>query len=142
MCIAPMIEIYASEPLLPGLTPFEVEIAISKLKKYKSPGRDQISGELIPAGGETILPEVGNKKELPDKWKESIFIPLYKEVDKTDLSKYHGILLLLVGIALSWTQATEFVCFVLSLLSTSYKILSNIPLSRLSPYTDEVIGGH
>jgi hypothetical protein len=30
----------------------------------------------------------------------------------------------------------------ISLLSTSYKILSNIILSRLSPYIDEIIGDH
>jgi hypothetical protein len=30
----------------------------------------------------------------------------------------------------------------MSLLSTSYKILSNILLSRLSPYIDEIIGSH
>jgi hypothetical protein len=28
------------------------------------------------------------------------------------------------------------------MLSTSYKILSNIPLSRLIPYADEIIGDH
>jgi hypothetical protein len=28
------------------------------------------------------------------------------------------------------------------LLSTSYKILPNIPLSRLIPYADEIIGNH
>jgi hypothetical protein len=30
----------------------------------------------------------------------------------------------------------------MSLLSTSYKIISNIFLSSLSPYTDEIIGDH
>jgi hypothetical protein len=30
----------------------------------------------------------------------------------------------------------------MSLLSTSYKILSNILLSRLSSYVDEIIGDH
>jgi hypothetical protein len=30
----------------------------------------------------------------------------------------------------------------ISLLSTSYKILSNILLSKLSPYVDEIIGDH
>jgi hypothetical protein len=30
----------------------------------------------------------------------------------------------------------------ISLLSTSYKILSNILLSRLTPYVDEIIGDH
>jgi hypothetical protein len=32
-----------------------VEIAIAKLKKYKSPGSDQIPTELIQAGGEKLL---------------------------------------------------------------------------------------
>jgi hypothetical protein len=32
-----------------------VEIAIAKLKKYKSPGSDQILAELIQAGGEILL---------------------------------------------------------------------------------------
>jgi hypothetical protein len=33
----------------------EVEIAIVKLKKYKSPGSDQIPAELIQAGEEILL---------------------------------------------------------------------------------------
>jgi hypothetical protein len=32
------IKIHTAEPLVPGCTPFEAEIAIAKLKKYKSPG--------------------------------------------------------------------------------------------------------
>jgi hypothetical protein len=32
----------------------EVEIAIAKLKRFKSPGSDQILAELIQAGGETL----------------------------------------------------------------------------------------
>jgi hypothetical protein len=52
-----------------------------------------------------------NKEELPDQWKESIIVPVHKKGDKTDCSNYRGI----------------------SLLSTLYKILSNILLSRLSP---------
>jgi hypothetical protein len=39
-------------------------------------------------------------KELPHQWEESIVMPVYKKVDKTDCSNYRGI----------------------SLLSTSYKI--------------------
>jgi hypothetical protein len=30
-----------------------IEIAVAKLKRYKSPGSDQILAELIQAGGET-----------------------------------------------------------------------------------------
>jgi hypothetical protein len=39
-------------------SPFEVEIAIAKLKRYKSPGSDQIPAELIQAGGETLQSEI------------------------------------------------------------------------------------
>jgi hypothetical protein len=35
-----------------------VEIAMAKLKKYKSPGSDQIPAELIQAGGEILLSEM------------------------------------------------------------------------------------
>jgi hypothetical protein len=61
---------------------------------------------------------IWNKEELPDQWKESIIVQIHEKGDKTDSSNYRGI----------------------SLLSTSYKILSNVLLSRLSPYTDEIIG--
>jgi hypothetical protein len=57
---------------------------------------------------------------MPDQWKESIIVPVHKTGDKTDCNNYCGI----------------------SLLSTSYKILSNILLSRLSPYIDEIIVDH
>jgi hypothetical protein len=39
------------EPLVPGPSPYEVEIAIAKLKTYKSSGSDKIPAELIQAGG-------------------------------------------------------------------------------------------
>jgi hypothetical protein len=89
------------------------------------PDSDEILAELIQAGGETLWPEIHelvnsiwNKEELPDQLKESIIGPIYKKSDKTDRSNYCGI----------------------SLLSTSYKILSNILLSRLRPYIDKIIG--
>jgi hypothetical protein len=47
-------------------------------------------------------------------------LPVYKKGDKTDCSNYRGI----------------------SLFSTTYKILSNILLSRLTPYAEEIIGDH
>jgi hypothetical protein len=45
------IEIHTAEPPVPGLSDFEVEISIAKLKKYKSPGSDQIPAELYQARG-------------------------------------------------------------------------------------------
>jgi hypothetical protein len=41
------IEIRTAEPLVLDPRPFEVEIAIAKLKMNKSPGSDQILAELI-----------------------------------------------------------------------------------------------
>jgi hypothetical protein len=63
---------------------------------------------------------IWSKEELPDQWKESIIVPVYKKGDKTDHSN----------------------CRRISLLSTLYKMLSNILLSRLSPYVDDIIGDH
>jgi hypothetical protein len=87
------------------------------LKRYKSPGSDGFPAELIQAGGEILrskihklISSILKKAELPDQWKEYIIIQIHKKGDKTDCNIYRGI----------------------SLLSNSYKILSNILLSRLS----------
>ena len=61
-----------------------------------------------------------NKEKLPGEWKESIIVPIYKKGDKTDCNNYRDI----------------------SLLQTTYKVLSNILLSRLIPYAEEVMGDH
>jgi hypothetical protein len=49
------VEVHMVEPLVPGPSCLEVEIAIAKLKKYKSPDSDQIPAELIQAGGSLII---------------------------------------------------------------------------------------
>jgi hypothetical protein len=54
---------------------------------------------------------------LPEGWKESIIVPIHKKGDKIDCSNYRGRLLL----------------------PTTYKILSNILLSRVTPYAEEII---
>jgi hypothetical protein len=41
--------IYTAESLVPEPSPFEAEIAITKMKKYKSAGSHQIPAELIQA---------------------------------------------------------------------------------------------
>jgi hypothetical protein len=46
------IEVPTAEPLVPGPSRLEVEVAIAKLKKYKSPGSNEIPAELIQAGGD------------------------------------------------------------------------------------------
>jgi hypothetical protein len=110
-------DIHTVEPLVPEPSLVEVEIAIGKLKSYKSPGTDNIPAELIKAGGESLYSEIHrlicsiwNKEELPQQWKESIIVPIHDKSDKTDFNNYRGI----------------------SLLSTAHKILSNIILARLT----------
>jgi hypothetical protein len=49
------IEVHSAEPLVPGPSRLEGEIAIAKLKKYKSPRSGQIPADLIKAGGEMLL---------------------------------------------------------------------------------------
>jgi hypothetical protein len=84
------IEIHTAEPLAPGPSHLEIEISIAKLKKYKSPGSDQIPAEMYQAGGEILMSvihkliaSIWNKEELPDLWKESIILPIHKMGDKT-----------------------------------------------------------
>jgi hypothetical protein len=71
-------DIHTAEPLVPEPSLVEVEIAIGKLKSYKSSGTGQISAELIKAGDEMLCSEIDklicsvwNKEELPQQWKES-----------------------------------------------------------------------
>jgi hypothetical protein len=51
-------EIYTAEPFMPEPNASEVEVAVRKLKCYKSPGVDQIPAELIQAGGETLCSQI------------------------------------------------------------------------------------
>jgi hypothetical protein len=121
-------ELLTAEILVPLPSAFEVELTIEKLKVHKSPGIDQIPPEFIKAGGSTIRCEIlkliisiwNEKKKLHEESKELIVVPDDKKGDTTDFINYRGI----------------------SLLQTTYKILSNIQLCRLTLYTEEIIGNH
>jgi hypothetical protein len=70
---------------VPEPSVFDFEKTIEKLKRYKSPGIDQIPAELIKVGVRTICSEIHklinliqNKEELPEEWKKSIIAPIYK----------------------------------------------------------------
>jgi hypothetical protein len=120
-------EMQTAKPFVPEPSASVAEVAVGKLKSYKPPGVDHIPVELIQAGGETLHLEIRklieliwNKEELPHWWKESVVERIQKKGVKTDCSNYQGV----------------------SLLSTSYKILSNILLCRLTPYADKIVGDH
>jgi hypothetical protein len=38
-----------------------------------------------------LINSIWNKEELPEQWKESVIVPIYKKDDKTDCSNYRGI---------------------------------------------------
>jgi len=90
-------EIHTSEPLVPEPSAFEVEMVIEMIKRHKSPDVDQIPAKLIKAGGRRICSKIHeltnsiwNREELPEEWKKSIIVPIYKG-DNTDSSNYRGI---------------------------------------------------
>jgi hypothetical protein len=98
------IKVHRGETLVPGPSHLGVGIAIAMLKKYKSPGSEQIPAELIQARGEILLSaihklinSVSNKEELPDQWEESIILPVHKKGNTIDCNNYRGISLLLGG---------------------------------------------
>lgn len=57
---------------------------------------------------------------MPESWKESIIIPIFKKGDKQNCNNYRGI----------------------SLLATSYKVFSNVLLDRLTPHAEQILGDH
>lgn len=76
--------------------------AVQKLKTRKSPGPDQISNEMIKFGGSAAIKEIHKlfKKILmtsaiPDQWRTSITVPVFKKGDKQNPSNYRGISLLM-----------------------------------------------
>jgi hypothetical protein len=93
MCImSVMLQVHTAEPLEPGPSRLQVEIAIAKLKKYKSPVSDEIPAELIEAGGEISLSAIHKliNSVWNKKWKESIIVPVHKKGGKTDyIVGYH-----------------------------------------------------
>jgi hypothetical protein len=63
--------------------PTEIHTAEPELSAF-----DQVPAELIKAGRRTICSEIHNhinsilsKEELPEEWKESIIVPIYKKGD-------------------------------------------------------------
>jgi hypothetical protein len=52
------IEIHTAKLLVPDTSPFEVKIAVAKLKKYKSLSSNQIPAEIIQAGGEPLQSQI------------------------------------------------------------------------------------
>jgi len=107
-------EIHTAEPLVHEPSASEYELDPENVKSHKSPGTKQITAELIKAGNSTIHREIHKLISiscLRSGISRSEYLSMRKG-DKTDCSNYRG----------------------KSLLHTTYKILSKIVLSRLTPH--------
>ena len=102
----------------------EVEEAIKMLKKGKSPGVDNIPGELIQAGGDNmtvallhICNKIWRNVEWPNNWTKSLVIALPKKGDLKQCNNYRT----------------------LSLISHPSKVLLRIILNRLKFQAKDII---
>lgn len=110
-----------SEPL----SEEEIEEGVNKLKNHRAPGHDGLPAEHLRAGGselvktlQDLLQTVWEDEVMPSAWKTSIICPIHKKGNRPICTNYIGI----------------------SLLTSGYKVLSNIILARLLPYASRAIG--
>jgi hypothetical protein len=86
---------------VPQTSAFEVELGIEKLRSHRLPDIVQMPAKLIKEVGREIHYEIHrviisiwNKEELPEQWKESIIVLIYKKGNSTDCSTYRCISIL------------------------------------------------
>lgn len=79
----------------------EVQEVIKELKNGKAPGKDRLTTEMFKNLGEkglVILAKIYNKtwakEQIPNDWKKSIIVPIFKKGDKYDCNNYRGITLI------------------------------------------------
>lgn len=99
--------------------------AIIKLKNNKAPGLDNIPGELLKHGGSQLVAKlhelilkVWKEERMPEEWRTSVICPIYKKGDKLVCENYRGI----------------------SLISTAYKVFTNILRDKLEENAENIIG--
>jgi hypothetical protein len=95
-------EIHTAEPLVPGSSRHEAEIAIARLKKYKSLGSNKILAELFSTGKSTnSLIFFGIRKNCLIIGKSLLFYQFMKGVTKPAviiIMGYHAIILIQIVI--------------------------------------------
>src|SRR6185436_2187167 len=104
--IIPEDEIPISQP-----TEQEISNIIQELKNNNSPGGNDISAEMLKAGGKQLkkkltelIKRIWDTKQMPIEWSEARICPIHKKGDKMLCENYRGV----------------------ALLDTCYKVLSRI----------------
>ena len=82
------------------LTIEDVKKAIRNLKNNKAAGTDGIYPELIKYRGDKLLNrmyelvrQIWEEERIPEEWKETIIVPVYKRGDRDRRENYRGIAL-------------------------------------------------
>jgi len=92
----------ANERETPGIERSEVRQALKKMKNAKATGPDGIPAEVWKSLGDEgvyllwdLFRKVYDQEKMPDAWRESVIIPIYKEKgDIQDCGNYRGIKLM------------------------------------------------
>lgn len=81
----------------------EIRKAVMKMRRNKTAGIDgtqmeawMYGGEEVKKGIEEIIRKVWKERQIPEDWKSSIIVPLYKRGDKEKVKNYRGISLLCI----------------------------------------------
>ncbi|KAL4141519.1 hypothetical protein QTP88_004148 [Uroleucon formosanum] len=103
----------------------EIEMIINSLKNNKSPEEDNINAELLKLAGshlaiqiQKLIKSIWINEQIPKDWNTAIVCPVFKKGNTAKVENYRGI----------------------SLLDTSYKVLSLAVLKRLEGYAVDIIG--
>lgn len=103
----------------------EIKMIIKSLKNNKSPGEDNINSELLKLAGpylatqiQKLIGSMWTNEQIPKDWNTAIICPIFKKGNTSKVENYRGI----------------------SLLNTSYKVLSLAVLKRLEIYAKDIIG--
>ena len=95
-------EVEANEGAMEAITEEEVRWAVKQMKTGKACGISEVGIELIVGSGDVgvkVLLDICNGivsgQDMPDDWKESLLVPLYKgKGDVRECGSYRGIKLL------------------------------------------------
>jgi hypothetical protein len=85
------------------VTEEQVQRALKRVPKGKSPGVDNIVGEMLLYGGDTVVAALQilfnvilRSNQIPDDWKIALVVPIHKKGDKKAIENYRPISLTVV----------------------------------------------